>query len=451
MAEMKTVPGILDVIKSITSNGESGRLDISSFGTHGTLLFNEGKLVDARLESLSGFQAVNAAVSLRNVEFSFDHVAPVAHASTITPPERIVLQHFFGIEAAEVEEVVDDVEPNWNAAPEQVVPLTEVEEIPQTEVQSADLDLRDTPTVEVEPPVVSDSIVSARPPEIVVPPVDAGRSADASPSVTAAPFAFLFRPPVAAAVCLMLLVGLVVAATALRSKFKARQEAVAVASVVKADPSAVADAQSETSSSVADAQRETRQVAEQSATQVAEHSPPVVGSQQQNTSARKQETSTQRNVSVSGAASPAAASAEREPAVVMADRRKASDKRDANVQDLTGEWRVINTVDKTTYKSFGSMQVGFRLKINQRGKEFTARGEKFSENGQTLPAKSRTPIQVKGSIEGDQVVATFIEEGRMRRTNGRFVWRLERGGDALAGTFVTTAANSSGRSAVTKQ
>src|SRR5690349_19464579 len=101
MAEMKTVPGILEVIRNITSNGESGRLDISSFGTHGTLLFNKGKLIDARLESLSGFQAVNAAVSLRNVEFTFDHVAPVAHASNITPAERVVLQRFFGIETAE--------------------------------------------------------------------------------------------------------------------------------------------------------------------------------------------------------------------------------------------------------------------------------------------------------------------------------------------------------------
>lgn len=97
------------------------------------------------------------------------------------------------------------------------------------------------------------------------------------------------------------------------------------------------------------------------------------------------------------------------------------------------------------------MQVGFRLRINQNGKEFTAKGEKFSENGQTLPAARRTPIQVKGSIDGDKVVATFVEDGRIRRTNGRFVWRLHSSGDGLAGTFVSNAANSSGRSAVTKQ
>jgi hypothetical protein len=122
----------------------------------------------------------------------------------------------------------------------------------------------------------------------------------------------------------------------------------------------------------------------------------------------------------------------------------------ATMQDLNGEWRVVNTVEKTAYKSFDNMQVGFRLTINQNGNEFTAKGEKFSENGQTLPVARRTPIQVKGSIEGDKVVATFTEDGRTRRTDGRFVWKLRTNGHGLSGTFVSTAANSSGKSAVTR-
>jgi len=69
MSEMRSVARIIDVIKSITSNQESGRLEIVSSGTRGTFLFNEGKLVDARLGSLSGFPAVNAAVALRDVQF----------------------------------------------------------------------------------------------------------------------------------------------------------------------------------------------------------------------------------------------------------------------------------------------------------------------------------------------------------------------------------------------
>ena len=356
MSEMKTVPGILDVIKGITANHESGRLDISSFGTHGTLLFKEGKLIDARLESLSGFQAVNAAVSLRNVDFSFDHVAPAAHVSTITPSERVVLKQFFGIEAADTEQAgeISELDSDWNTTPEQVVPFTELEEIPQT-------DFEDMPTREIEPPVPASAIASGR------------------------QSAFFAKPRLALAVCvgLVLLAGLVMGAVALRSRVKALQQAPSVASTVETEPSSVS------------------------------------------------------NINPS-------------PPVASADRPETRDEPDANVQDLTGEWRVINTVEKTTYKSFDNMQVGFRLKINQQGKEFTASGEKFSENGRTLAADSRTPIHVRGSINGDEVVATFVEEGRSRKSNGRFVWKLKKGGDALAGTFVTNAANSSGTSAVTK-
>jgi hypothetical protein len=374
MSEVKNVPGILDVIKSITANRESGRLEISSpgmhgagthsSGTHGVLLFTEGKLVDARLESLSGFQAVNAAIALRDVEFNFDHVVPAPHAVSITPSERVVLKQFFGIEAAEMEEPTELVEPDpgWNETPEQVVPLAEVEELPQT-------DLEETPTVEVEA-VRSAPLFNAQP------------SGDVREPGSTRKFAFRLRPQVA--IGLVLLLGLVFGAVTLRSKFKARQEAETAGASVS-EPRPVTDTEAEVS-------------------QAPIESPVASVPQSQNP-----------------------------------------------VHDLNGEWRLINTIEKTDYTSFHNLQLGFRLKINQTGKDFTATGEKFSENGQTLPAGSRTPIQLTGSIEGDKVIATFVEDGLRRRSNGRFVWKLQSGGDRLTGTFVSTAANNRGRSAVTKE
>lgn len=312
MSEMRSVSGILEVIENITSNHESGRLEIASAGTRGTLLFSEGKLVDARLGSLSGFQAVNAAVALRDVEVDFDHVTPASQLSSITPSERVVLKRFFGIEAAEMTEPADTTQPEieWNPAPAPVVPLSEAATIPLA--------------------------VSSLP---------------------------------RLAVCLVLLIGVAVGAIALRSRFKASQPSAPVATAGESQPNVVTEPQ---------------------------------------------------------------------PAP-------------ENVQDLTGDWQVINTVEKTAYKSFGNMKVGFRLKIDQQGTEFTGKGEKFSENGQTLPAANRTPISVTGSVDGDRVVATFVEDGSVRRTNGRFVWTLQNGRDQLAGTFVSTAANSSGKSSLTKE
>ena len=399
MSEMKSVPGILEVVGRITSNRESGRLEINTSGTYGTLLFRAGKLVDARLGSLSGFQAVNAAAALRDVQFSFDHVEPASHVSTITPSERVVLKRFFGIEAAEVEEPTNDVEPEigWNQAPEKVVPLTESETIP---------------------------------------------------------VALFAKPRFAVAVFLALVLGLAVGTVVLRSTFKSRQQAASVAAAVESDGVIQPE-----SSTVADSQPSGEQSDAKSSSVIASPQPataprePVTISQQPTIVAEKPTgTTMQSNMP---------AKSESAPTDVVAARRESSkegstDVRETkgagngDVRNLSGEWRVINTVEKTAYRSFDNLEVGFRLTINQNGKDFTAKGEKFFENGQTLPVHRRTPIQVTGTIDGDRVVATFIEDGRMRRTNGRFVWKLQNGGDGLAGTFVSTAANTSGRSAVTK-
>lgn len=341
---------VLEIIERITSNRESGRLDINAAGTPGTLLFYEGKLVDARLGSLSGFQAVNAAVALRDAEVSFDHVVPAAQVSTITPSERVILSRFFGIEAADVEQPAEALEPEtvWNPAPEPVVPLT-----------------------------------------------PARRNA----------FAFFSRPGFVV-VCFALLLGVAVGAVALRSRVRSVQQSSAVA--VESAPSPVA---------------ESSPVPELSSVR---ESSPVTESSPVAESSRVTESQPQV-VTESASVSP------------------------SNVRDLTGEWRVINTIEKTAFKSFSNMQVGFHLTINQNGNEFTASGEKFFENGQTLPVAQRTPIRVQGSIDGDKVVATFTEDGRVRRTNGRFVWKLQTDHADLAGTFVSNAAKSSGRSTLSKQ
>jgi hypothetical protein len=180
--------------------------------------------------------------------------------------------------------------------------------------------------------------------------------------------------------------------------------------------------------SIAEVKQEPVAPAKKQVEHVASKSPSV--SQQQNTPAKNSSSSS---------------------TVASVAPRNATKPRDVNTRDLAGEWKVINTVEKTGYKSYDRMQVGFRLKIRQTGKDFSGTGEKFSENGRNLPQNSRTPIRVTGSIDGDKIVATFIEDGLMRRTNGRFVWKLQSDGAGLNGTFVSTAANSSGKSAATKQ
>ena len=369
MSQMKTVQGILPIIKSITSNCETGQLDIEYAGTHGTLLFRKGRLIHASLGSLNGFQAVNAAVALRFVQYRFDPLASISHTGSISGSERVVLRRFFGIEAAEMEEPTEAVaepELDWSAAPEPVVPL-----------------------------------------ERPIQPFAATRS---KPN----------RKPIWAALCVAVLVGLVIGAIAFKASLQTSPQTASVAILANTESQPVAPVS---------------KVEVKSATAVAPEIAAATEVKPATGAAPEVKSATAVAPEVKHVAPPVAVPS-------------APNKRDSNVPNLNGEWRVVNTVQKTGYKSYGNMEVGFRLSINQKGKEFTAEGEKVSENGKTLPTARRTPIHVTGSIDGDNVLATFIEDGRMRRTNGRFVWKLKN--DALTGTFVTNAANSSGTSAVTK-
>lgn len=122
----------------------------------------------------------------------------------------------------------------------------------------------------------------------------------------------------------------------------------------------------------------------------------------------------------------------------------------SNVPNLSGNWKVVNTVEQTSFEAYRNMEIGFTVSINQAGKDFTGTGEKISENGRSLPSDGRTPIVVKGTINGDRVEATFSENGAARKTNGRFVWRIDKGSGGLTGTFVSSAARARGKSAAKK-
>ena len=115
--------GILDVIRTLSSNGESGRLSMSTGTTDGIFFFRNGQLVDARVGNLTGFQAINAAASMPGSTFSFDpYIAPPSFSS-ITANERVVLKQFFGIDTAAPEEFHDA---------QQVIP-EEVDEVPEVD------------------------------------------------------------------------------------------------------------------------------------------------------------------------------------------------------------------------------------------------------------------------------------------------------------------------------
>lgn len=120
------------------------------------------------------------------------------------------------------------------------------------------------------------------------------------------------------------------------------------------------------------------------------------------------------------------------------------------VPNLSGEWSMVNTIERTSYPAYANLRLGYHLVITQTGTEFTGDGEKVTENGRSMADYERTPIHVTGSVDQDSVSATFVEEGQRRSTSGTFEWTLTTGGNQLRGTFSSTAAKSSGSSVATR-
>jgi predicted lipid-binding transport protein (Tim44 family) len=363
---------ILNFIRSLCDNGESGRLELLAGSIQGELSFAGGKLVDARFGHLTGFRAVNAVAAMRDARFSFDPAFTPLASSSITASERVVLKQFFGIETATTSEYLQPAALDWPEEEAAAAPAAIVADAPD-EVTIVRSDVSSSGNIPIPPPQVS------------LPP-----PAPRSPYRTALALAVLAMAVMAAAAVLIY-------------RFRHPGSATVVASAVESPsrPEPV-QPQPEAPSRPEPAQQPKSPVGVQSKPA---HSVPA-------------------------------------PAAVKEGKKPLN-----AVQDLSGKWNVVNSVETTAYSPFKNMKIGFDLSIDQTGSTFTGRGRKISENGRSLPANSRTPIQVKGSINGDRIEATFIEEGSSRKSAGKFVWRIDRAGRGLTGTFGSTAARSSGKSA----
>jgi membrane peptidoglycan carboxypeptidase len=119
---------------------------------------------------------------------------------------------------------------------------------------------------------------------------------------------------------------------------------------------------------------------------------------------------------------------------------------EASGADLSGWWELTNTIASTNYAAYRGLRLTYRLQMEQDGDRLTGRGQKWAEDGGPVSASARSPITVTGRIEGGKVLLQFTERGAKRPTTGSFSWTLGPNGNALHGSFWSTAADTSGSS-----
>ena len=82
-----------DVVGTLHREGATGRLDVHYPKTPGTFHFRDGKLVDAQVGTLVGFQAIHLAVSLPATSFDFEPLAE-PQRQTITDASQDLIFDF---------------------------------------------------------------------------------------------------------------------------------------------------------------------------------------------------------------------------------------------------------------------------------------------------------------------------------------------------------------------
>jgi hypothetical protein len=100
MKETETGHILLEEIASLSSQGESGRLQITAGTTRGAFLFKQGKLVDARMGPFTGLSAVNLAISIGVTQLSFDPSIQPPIFSFTEPKDRTLLKWRLGIDVS---------------------------------------------------------------------------------------------------------------------------------------------------------------------------------------------------------------------------------------------------------------------------------------------------------------------------------------------------------------
>src|SRR5712692_2211895 len=90
--------GLLDLIAILSRRGSSGRLQIDCGSTQGSLCFDKGKIAAARIGSLTGFSAINLAISLEVTRLRFDPHVEIPASEFSDPNERHLLNKLLGID-----------------------------------------------------------------------------------------------------------------------------------------------------------------------------------------------------------------------------------------------------------------------------------------------------------------------------------------------------------------
>lgn len=147
--------------------------------------------------------------------------------------------------------------------------------------------------------------------------------------------------------------------------------------------------------------------------------------------------------SVDASLSPASPNIAAESASAASTVRPGNVATSGTLPNVAGSWTLRTQVESSSYSRYEGLQLGYEIRLDQKGDRVTGSGKKITENGNDIDRHGQTPLSLSGTIAGDRLTLNFVERGARRATRGRFVLILDEAG-RLRGRFSSTAAQSSG-------
>lgn len=129
------------------------------------------------------------------------------------------------------------------------------------------------------------------------------------------------------------------------------------------------------------------------------------------------------------------------------------------IHNLTGEWDVKTLTEKTLRNPYQNMKLYYKFHLLQKGQEIIGSGEKIKEelsDGKTqeYEREKRVLSEINGHYERNffgksKVYLNIVENGKLRESRTTYILTVKNK-KKLSGIFISTIADSSGQTKLTK-
>ena len=112
--------------------------------------------------------------------------------------------------------------------------------------------------------------------------------------------------------------------------------------------------------------------------------------------------------------------------------------------NLSGAWKLEFKVKSSSYKPYIGETHTQKVFFTQSETEIEGHGEKWEYNGELLPFNAHRKLEYKGTINDNELKATYVLHGLKRVSEGIIHVMISDDGEHLEGKFSGTAGESSG-------